>query len=137
MYDTGSPVRAALIASAAAGPLFLASFAAASAYLQLPHPIVVRAQDLDFGLVMAATMAGFIIGFLPNLVGSAVMKAIGDTNAAARSAALWTAVGAAAGTAIALLFYGPQPDPTGSFAFIATSAICARLCRTQMHWEAE
>jgi hypothetical protein len=46
-------------------------------------------------------------------------------------------VGAAAGTAIALVAYGPQPDPAVGFAFIATSAICARLCRTQMDWGEE
>ena len=145
MKVNGSPVFAAFAASIAAGPLFLAFSAGAFLYLQIPHTITFVAEDLGIFMVMMlpATFVGFILAFVPNLLGSAVMATIGDSAEWGRSPLAWTLAGGLAGMALVLLF-APREAPfagfdqeggAGAFALIATSAICARICHRQFDWE--
>jgi hypothetical protein len=139
MKAAGSPVFAAFAASAAAGPLFLALCACAYLYGQLPHPITVAAADFGmFAALMApAFIVGFIIAFVPNLLGSAVMATIGESADWGRSPVAWSLAGGFAGAGLALLFYPRDAEAwPGIFALVLTSAICARICRAFMAWEA-
>ena len=125
----------ALIASLVAGPVFLLSLIAAAAYLTLPQPISLDAS-VAIAIPMAlipATIVGFVLAFVPNLLGSAVMAWIAETHQAARDPLAWAAAGALSGAGLAASFSSLQSP--GGFATIVTSAVCARICRSQFEWE--
>lgn len=145
MKVNGSPVFAAFATSAAAGPMFVTFTALAYLYLQIPHTVAFGAEDLGtFVLMMVpAAIVGFILAFVPNLLGSAVMATIGESAEWGRSPLAWSLAGGLAGTGLVLLFAPRdglfadvgQEGGAAAFALIATSAICARICRGQFDWE--
>lgn len=135
-----SPGHAAIIASTAAGPAFVLSLAAAWLYLQVPRPIPFEFDPVDLvgsgiGFMVMATIFGFLLALLPNLAGAALMAALAETNEMARDPIAWTAAGLLAGAGIAALTGGFEDNGPTAFAVIATSAICARICRAQLDWE--
>jgi hypothetical protein len=119
----GSPLPAICAGAAAAGPLFLASSAIASLYLQLPQPVTVDVPQVVAFLIMLlpALVAGFCPAFVMGLFGSLIMGGLKATGRAA-----WAAAGAAAGYGLAVLLL---TEAANSFALVATSSVCALICR--------
>lgn len=138
MNFSGSPGIAAIPAAAAAGPLYIASAAAAHLYGQVPRPVVVTLPEFlmfAFSLVPAA-LIGFVIAYLPILVGTLLMRALSEQSAFAREPIVWMGAGAALVAAVMLLI-DAEIGGVGSFALIATAAACAGLCRRQFTWYPE
>lgn len=125
------PAKGFIVASIAAGPVFVASFAAALLYAQVPHAIPVEIGFADLGVVafMApiVVVAGFLLSLIPNLVGAAAMTAISGRHPLGRAPLLWVLAGGAIGGLLAWLMQ--IPDGPTAFALVATSALCARICR--------
>ncbi|HST37278.1 MAG TPA: hypothetical protein VLK25_11695 [Allosphingosinicella sp.] len=135
MKVIGTPVGAAVPASLVAGPVFVLSYAASLVYARLPHPIVVDPETL-LGLatiLLPATIVGFMIGYCVNIVGALIMAALSNHIRLVREPPAWVAAGAAIGGSIAFLLDGYGRDGP-AFALIATSAICAGLCRRGFDW---
>jgi len=137
MRTVGTPGYAAIIASTAAGPLFLLSLTGATLYLRMPEPIPVDPSALlgIAAMLVPAFVIGFVLAFVPNLLGASAMATLAERRDAARAPFAWTAAGALAGTGIAALFADFNDDRSVAFALILTSAACARICRAQLHWE--
>lgn len=96
----GSPLAAALLASAVAGPLFVALFGAAAAYLQLPRPITIDPAAIAIVLiVMPALFVGFALAFVPTLIGSMALGALADRGEVFRLPEIWMIAGAFWGSA--------------------------------------
>lgn len=130
MERSSSAKAAALIAATAAGPLFVAIFAGATLYSQLPHPILVSGQDVGlFILVLLLSMPfGFVISILPNLICATVMAAISDESELAREPAGWPLAGGAIVIG-AIWFVDGRIDDAVDVAMILTGATCAHICR--------
>jgi hypothetical protein len=132
-------IRASVaLASLAAGPIFVASAGLAALYLQLP-----RAVDVTVGpaniiwlllVPLPVVLAGFLLSFIPNLVGTCLMLLAGFQFQAARSRAAWLGAGALFGTLIAWETTGFE-EPATAFGLIATSACCAAICRHSACWD--
>lgn len=124
---------AALIAAAVAGPLFVLSYVAAELYLRIPQPVVVQDQEFVLFLaVMPSTfLVGGVIGLVPIFLGAAVMGALADRFEAMRSPFAWAAAGASCGVGLVLLF-ASWTDYSIAFALVATSTVCAVICRRQL-----
>ena len=138
MRSVGSPVIAALPASAAAGPIFVLSLAAAQAYALVPEPVPF---DPGVLLMLLATLVptalfGFIIAFLPNAIGTHVLSVAGESSETARAPMFWIGVGAALGFGFAMLFGAFEASLPAGFALVVTSAGSAGLCRRGIAWEA-
>lgn len=132
----GSPLIAALLASAVAGPLFAALLGLAAVYLQLPRPITIDPAVAGIAVLIAfpALFVGFALAFVPTLIGSMMLSAIADRDEHFRLPELWMVVGGLAGTGLAWLAGLRGGEPAIIFALVATSAICAGLCRCQFDW---
>jgi hypothetical protein len=140
----GSPVFAALPASAAAGPVFLLSLLAAQAYAILPEPVAIEAGGVAGFMVIALVptiIVGFLISFVPNAIGAYVLSKAGETSETARAPIFWVGAGAMLGFGAAVLFGAFQPFASFQdsapviFALVLTSAVCAGLCRARTRWE--
>lgn len=136
MQRTGSPLMAAIIGSAAAGPVFVASLAFAAFLQQIPQPVVVTADGLAtlVPITLLAFFIGFFLGLVPNLAGAALMTLAGDKLVEAQSPVAWVLAGAAAGAGLTLLFGISPEEPTLGVPVVLTSAVCAGLCRAQLRW---
>ncbi|MEA3048982.1 MAG: hypothetical protein QOG84_818 [Sphingomonadales bacterium] len=99
MTTVASPVFAALPASAAAGPVFVLSLAAAQIYSFMPEPVPIDPASLamTLALLIPAAVAGFLISFLPNAIGAHILSRAGEFSETARAPISWIAVGAALG----------------------------------------
>lgn len=119
----------AICASAFAGPLFVTAVAAATLYLTLPAPIVIRPFELaGFALLLfPATIVGFVIALLPNLIGSGLLALAARHIAPVRYPPVWMLVGGGLGFGIARLFEATS-GPV-AFGLVITSAVCALICR--------
>jgi len=139
MYRRPDHAGSFLLATFAAGPLFLITMALAAAYLQLPHPIPFDGTVLLIALPALAfsLIPGMVVGLLLNGLGTIVMTALADHFTWARSAMAWTFAGAVAGFGMARAFgSSPEVEPL-QFALVATSAICAWLCHGRLNWHDE
>lgn len=119
----GSRLPAICAGAVAAGPLFVAASALASLYLQLPQPVTLEVPQVVAFLIMLlpALVAGFFPAFVMCLFGSLIMGGFSATSRAA-----WAAAGAAAGFGLAVLFL---TEAANTFALVATSSVCALICR--------
>lgn len=139
MNNVRSPFHTAVVPSAAAGPVFLLSTAAASAYSLVPQPIEVPPEYLFAFLaaLVPAFVVGFVLSFMLNAIGTKLLWAAGEVSALAREPIVWIATGAAAGLLLAILFGAFPGSGVASFALVSTSALCAGLCRAQTRWETD
>jgi hypothetical protein len=130
-----SPV---LVASVSAGPLVLASIMICGLYKTLPAPIEIELETVfGFGLaLMMASVVGFLFALAITLVGTSIMIALGNRIEVARYRIIWLIVGALVAIAFCLII-DPNPEMSEfNIAIIASSAICAWLCRSSKPWEA-
>lgn len=127
MPHSPMPLAAALIASVAAGPLFVTSLSLAIVYLRLPQPIVVSAAEAGAfaGALTLASVFGFILGLVPNIVGALIMSNFSERVEELRSPVAWMGAGALFGGCIALLANLDRSEPEMMFALIFTSVACA------------
>ena len=125
-----------MLACFAAGPLFVTSTALAMLYAGLPEPVLVSGRDLAsfFAVLAPAFIVGGLLAILPTAVGASAMRALAERYENARAPIVWTSVGVVGGTAIALVFEAFS-DPPVAFGLIATSALCARICRFPLRWD--
>ena len=129
------PIMVALLPAFAAGPLFVATYACASLYLQMPRPILLEPSEMASLLVIMvpASLVGFVIGFVPIALGGAIMAALSERFEEARLPQSWAAAGALAGAGLDRLLFAQTPwSGPQDFAIIATSAACATLCWAMM-----
>ena len=126
-----------LLASVSAGPLFLIFSVAAALYVRLPQPVSVSATDVSpfVGILVLAVIVGAILALLPILLGTLLMRALADRFALAAEPEIWWLTGAAAGAGLAFAFGAWPQSPETAFAVIATSAVCAGICRTGLELE--
>lgn len=115
-------------ASAAAGPMFVTCAMAADVYLRLPAPVAV---DLGAALGLPllwipAALFGWLIALAPNMLGALCMETLARAFPPARAPEAWALVGGAAAGTPAWLLGG---EPNWTFAFAATGALCALICR--------
>lgn len=125
-----------LFATLVAGPLFAANTSAASLYLRLPSPIVIRPSELMLVAPVAvlSIIVGCVLAILPNLVGTALLVGLGDKYPEARLPEFWTIAGAAIGIGITAAT-GAFQSPPLAFGLVATSAACAWICRRAIVWD--
>lgn len=137
MKTRQSPLLAAWPASVAAGPIFVFSFAAASAFSLLPRPIPVDASVVMLIVIALAPSAivGFIISILPNAIGIHVLSIAGEASETAREPIVWMGVGGLLGLLFAIVFGAFDGSIPVALALIATSAASAGLCRARIRWE--
>lgn len=135
MERTGSPLLAALTASIAAGPLFLAFIAGASVFGR-----IVRGLPLYDGGVLSisdffilSVPVGFLLSFFLNYGGTWLMIRMADTSDINRAPFAWSLVGGFGGLMIGVLSALEVPEML--FAFAATGASCAVICRCWIDWE--
>jgi hypothetical protein len=137
MYGRKPAGRTLMVACLVAGPTFATTFALADLYLKLPQPIIVSPLEMRqfLAILAAATAFGAMIAVVPAGLGMLMMSGLGDLLPAARTPLAWTLAGAASGYGLAMLT-GAWPDlPPAAFALVATSALCARICRGAAEWE--
>lgn len=122
---------APLAAAAAAGPVFVAISTAAALYLQSPQPVTVTETDVVqfVALLLLAIPVGAILGLVPTMLGMLMMSALADRFVLAGEPEIWCLAGAAAGVGLAVAFGAWPHLPEAAFALVATSAICAGICR--------
>jgi hypothetical protein len=140
MRSKGSPGYAAIVASAAAGPIFLVSLFAAILYLQMPSAIPFGAGEAAAllwasALLVPSFVIGFFLALLPNLVGASAMATLAESVEEARAPIAWVAAGALGGAGIAVLTSGFGSDPPIAFALVVTGGLCAGLCRRTFAWD--
>lgn len=130
MSAPGIRFPAAFLAAAAAGPLFVLSYAAAELYLRIPQPVILRSEELIqfLAFLPPALLVGGVIGLVPIFLAAAVMGALANRWEGARSPLAWAAAGAASGVALTLIFAGAD-DHSAGFALVTTSIVCAAICR--------
>lgn len=123
-------LTAPLIAAASAGPLFVAAASAADLYLRVPQPVTVGAGEVAqfIAILLPAFLVGGIVGLVPIMLGTLVMTALAERFELARQREIWWLTGGAIGGALAFAFASPEV-PQAAFALVATSAICAGICR--------
>ena len=126
---SSSLMQGIVIASLASGPLFVAANLLAVP-LFVPNPpsgMGSWSLGLTVFLLLPVLLVGFLLGFVPNLVGALAMAALAERHASARPMVAWIAAGAMMGAAIGLAF--GADEPLSLFPVIATSAVCAAICR--------
>jgi hypothetical protein len=133
------PIKAPVIlASLAAGPIFVVATALAAAYLQLPRALDATVDPHGIAalilLPIPVVLFGFILSFVPNLIGTALLLLAGFEFPTARTRAAWIATGALFGTGIAWQTTGFEV-PAAAFGLISTSACCAAICRKSALWD--
>jgi len=131
VHDSIAP--GALRASLAAGAIFLPTLVLVYAYCLLPAAIPVPGQELLGALILLplGCVFGFFLAILPNLIGSALLAALGDHVEAARLPAVWILTGALAGAVLGWLV---DARDGGSTALAITGALNAALCRRGLAW---
>lgn len=124
------------IAAIAAGPVFCAALMLGLGYASLPAAIPVEPEALLIGpfLLIPATIAGALIAIVPCLIGCGLMAQLGRVAPFTRAAPFWVIAGM---IPIAIGAAAAQPGPDDGpalFAFLATGAICALICRRFTKW---
>ena len=137
MSRTGSRAAGIALATMLAGPVFITSIALASFFRMLPAPVVVSGQNIliYLALLIPSMIVGAFLAGLPNLIGTVALAALADTQDWARPLPVWMLTGAVIGMIITFVTAGPRSDPATMFALVATSAICAGLCRCFLRWQ--
>ena len=122
------PAHSALVASLAAGPLFVLMIGLL-AVATSSRPIAVDPTIVDaiVGLPLVIVF-GFMLALLPNLLGSALLDTLARHHEGWRLPVIWGLVGAAGGYA-ATWIGGTAPDPLVAAALSLTGAGCALICR--------
>ena len=137
MIKQGTLAPGVILAGAVAAPLCILLTGLAHLYLQLPAPITIEWEALLSGTFMSLVPVltiGVLISLPVNILGSAIMAGLSRRFEWARSKLSWIFAGTLAGAAVAWLI--GQAFIAGEFAFglIATSAVCAGLCRHWVEW---
>jgi len=121
---------AVIVASLAAGPITWFG----AVLISLPSGRgTLSSEVLAFALLTIPY--GAIIAFLPNLVGTAIMTALGSWFPLARSPLAWIGAGGLGGALFAILNSGPTLTD-GPFVAIMTltGMACAAICRAFTRW---
>jgi hypothetical protein len=121
---------AIIVASLAAGPIFWFS----ALLVSLPSSLPV----LDLGILWIAIFTipyGAIFAFLPVLIGTAVMTALGAWFRWARSPLVWIAAGGLGGALFVVITTGaPAHDLSFLVTMVPNGAACAAICRAFTRW---
>ncbi|PCD01600.1 hypothetical protein COC42_15830 [Sphingomonas spermidinifaciens] len=122
-------VFAAVAASAAAGPIFVASYplamgvAAAGGQPGAVHPAGVW---IALGIMVVAAPIGMAIAFVPCLIAATLLTPLARRPGVVRLAPVWMIAGAAP---IAPLVIVEELGAPEAFALAATAALCALVAR--------
>lgn len=120
---------AVAVASLAAGPAFWLNMMLAALFSGEAQ----NWQRVWFPIV--AIPSGFIFAFLPNLIGTAIMTALGAWFPMARSFLAWIAAGAVGGLIIAIIFFAALIEEGQLVsALILNGMACAAICRAFTRW---
>jgi len=128
--------KGVIIASLTAGPIV--------ALPPIAVAIVVQPDDWGrsigamAGVLLFALPIGFIVSFLPNLIGAMVLARIGRTNIAARLPILWLLAGAGLGAALGIVWESATGSTVsgGAAAVVAVvGATNAGICRWFTRWQ--
>lgn len=138
MRYTNSRGAAAIIASGAAGPIFVL-FYCLFGYLhpafQMPHLSTEEVERAP-GIVIGIIAGGFIYSFAFTVIGTIIMAGASQVHAWASKHFAWVGVGAVAGAFIAMPFsFGDDGfDPMVVLLLTATGGVCAGICWRLMGW---
>ncbi len=120
---------AVVVASLAAGPAF---------WLIMELGSLFRGKALAWHSVEFAIVTipyGAIFAFLPNLIGTAIMTALGAWFPMARSFLAWIGAGAVGGLLIAIIFFAALIEEGQLIsALILNGMACAAICRAFTRW---
>jgi hypothetical protein len=121
---------AIIVATLAAGPIFWFS----ALLVSIPsNPAL-----LDWGMFLLAILTipyAVIFAFLPILIGTATMTALGAWFLWARSFFAWIGAGGLGGALFAAINSGTEPSDLQILAVMAlTGAACAAICRALTRW---
>jgi len=124
----------AVLASLAAGPLFLA--VAATGELLDGNPIVLTPNEVELiaGAIWLAMIFGWFVAIVPNLLGALLMGRLGRDNVVARLPVMWSLAGAALGGGAIWLTWTGEDRVGASSQMAAVAALCALVCRARVRW---
>ncbi len=137
--DRGTYKAAAMFASLAAGPVFLASMALAVWANDTPTTYILAVQPEAVGGAIVSLVLvipfGFALSVIPNLIGAWFMHGLGIGNFGARLPVAWALAGAgAAGMPFAFMSdWSSAGAPLGT-AFAITGASCAAIAHRFTTW---
>lgn len=125
-------------ASAAAGPLFVTLCVLAMLYRQWPAPISFDDATVAgfLGFAIMAAVPGTIIALPVCTLCALALRKLADRVALLRNPVVWMLTGGAIGAVVVGLLQRDMEFEIG-FGLIATSAICAGLCRSSIGWDEE
>jgi len=139
---TPMSLSGAVLASAAAGPLFLVGLMLG---FQATTPAAVIAISPDISAIdilavivgiptalVTVMLIGIAIALIPTMVGTAVMIRLGDVNPAFRLPIMWALAGALPCALFMALDFGEAPILLVALTF--TGACCALICRYRVQY---
>ena len=85
-------------------------------------------------VIVLAAPVGFVVSFLPNLLGAAALGWLGRGNIAGRLPVLWVLAGAGIGGAPVVALNPDVPAPEAVAVLAGIGALSALLCRWKTRW---
>jgi len=135
MERSGSLILGVIAATLLAGPLFVVFFAVANIFRQFPEHIFIDSKDAQvLFLMLPAVVVGACISLIPNIIGANIMADLADEYPFARSSFIWAIVGASTAFVWICIVPGLFDAGPGGLALVATSAMCAVICRVYVNW---
>jgi hypothetical protein len=126
-------MSAIIAASIAAGPLFWLCVA----LMGLSSGMTDMSGEFGWFAIRSIPVGAFF-AFLPNLIGTAGMTALGSRFKPAQSPFAWIGAGAVGGLVVAVILTGTRlPDPYIAAAMVLTGMACAAICRAFTRWPDE
>ena len=129
----------AMCASLAAGPAFLGSLALAAWATEAPATYVIGLSAVEaggaIGMAFGATLFGFLLSMVPNIVGSWFMHGLGIGNFAAQLPVVWALAGAGMAGLPFVFIPGLANDSLPiATVFAVTGASCALIAHRFTAW---
>lgn len=121
----------ALLASVAAGPIVLTPFAVIGLLPSRPEITASEIQYLPL-ILMLGTAFGFVVSFVPNMVGAGLLACAGTRSRAARHWIVWAVAGFALGSLVGAVMF--QRLVAANTALGGVGMLCAIICRWRTRW---
>lgn len=133
---TGSLSKGISLALFLAGPIFFTMLGVYEVASRFPQAIILPGLKIAVVLPMIMLLAavfGAFVSLPANLIGGLAMGALSERYSWLRPPLVWTLAGMLLGVLIAATC--AHGSPQAAFALIATSAICASICRHWVCWD--
>ena len=129
MPATGRSFQGAIVATLAAGPVFIIGLGLSTWMADMTQTVPLHAISVAGVMIVPvmiyATVGGAILSFLPNLIGTTVMAWLADRNLGMRLAVAWALVGTLVPGLTIVIADSGKGGTTFAVALIFTGAVCA------------